>query len=101
MEQNPLSPSDVVWALGSICALHRRPFDPELLLKQLAPPYDEASLVTAARALGFKAKARSAKVSELASLTLPVLAMIHVAAADVPADASVDETAGAAPDAAA
>jgi subfamily B ATP-binding cassette protein HlyB/CyaB len=95
MEQNPLSPSDVVWALGSICALHRRPFDPELLLKQFAPPYDEASLVTAARALGFKAKARAAKVAELASLTLPVLVLIHVAAPD----ASVEDAAGAISDA--
>jgi subfamily B ATP-binding cassette protein HlyB/CyaB len=77
MDQHALSPSDVVWALGSLCALHRRPFDPELLLKQFAPPYSEASLVTAARGLGFKSKSRPADIAEFASLPLPLLILLR------------------------
>ena len=29
-----------IWALASLCRLHRVPFDPELVLKQFPPPYD-------------------------------------------------------------
>ena len=53
---NSISPRTLVWALGSICALHGKPFDAQLLLSQFAPPYGAATLVTAARALGFDAQ---------------------------------------------
>lgn len=47
---------DLVWALGSVCALAGKPFDPQLLLQQHPPPYTPATLISAARALGFQAK---------------------------------------------
>ncbi len=47
---------ELLWALGSCCALHGKPFDAQLLLKQHAPPYSVATLVTASRALGFQAQ---------------------------------------------
>lgn len=31
---------DMIWAIGSLCSLHRIPFDSELALGQLPPPWD-------------------------------------------------------------
>lgn len=77
MEKGELSRSEFIWALGSLCALHRRPFDPELLIKQFHPPYNEDSLVSAGRALGFKTSARSIRFESLGGLHLPLLVQLH------------------------
>jgi subfamily B ATP-binding cassette protein HlyB/CyaB len=47
---------DLVWALGSCCALAGKPFDPQLVLQQNPPPHSCATLVSAARSLGFRAR---------------------------------------------
>ena len=60
--------------MGSVCAMHRRPFDAQLLLKNSVPPYSEASLISAGRALGFKVRAQAVSAQGLAGLPLPVLA---------------------------
>ena len=73
-----ISTPDFVWALGSVCALHQRPFDAQLLLRQVVPPYGEASLVEAARALGFKAQAKALALTKLAGQRLPLLVHLHV-----------------------
>ena len=46
---------DFVWALGTLCALHRVPFDADLFLKQFPPPYSVEKLLAALGALGFHA----------------------------------------------
>jgi subfamily B ATP-binding cassette protein HlyB/CyaB len=56
MNADNIKSMDMAWALGSACALHGKPFDAGLLLKQFAPPYDAATLVGAARTLGFQAR---------------------------------------------
>ena len=38
-----------LWSLGSLCQLHRQPFDSNLLLQQFPPPYTLASLQHAAQ----------------------------------------------------
>lgn len=43
-----------VWALGSLCALHRLPFSEALVAQQVPPPYDRAVLIGAASRLGFQ-----------------------------------------------
>ena len=43
-----------VWAVGSLCDLHRVPYDAELLLGRFRSPYDTASLQQAALACDFK-----------------------------------------------
>jgi ATP-binding cassette, subfamily B, bacterial HlyB/CyaB len=57
---------DIVWALGSCCALSGKPFEPQLLLQQHPPPYTSATLVIAARSLGFRASAAHVPVDRLA-----------------------------------
>jgi len=49
-----LSQENMLWVIGSLCQLHRKPFDPKLLSQQFPPPYDIAALKQAARALDFE-----------------------------------------------
>jgi ATP-binding cassette, subfamily B, bacterial HlyB/CyaB len=75
--------NDVVWTLGSVSAVHHRAFDAELLLRELpAPPLTTDSLITAARSLGFRVKRHATSRRELATLTLPVIALLRESAAD-------------------
>ncbi len=62
-----------VWAVQTACAIHRRPFDAELLLQQFPPPYDAATLIRAARGLGFKSQLRVVDPEQINQLPLPAL----------------------------
>lgn len=68
---------DLIWAMGSFCALNRKPFDAELFLKQFPPPYTADTLIHAARALGFRIKRRDG--SRLADLNFPCLVILNEA----------------------
>lgn len=68
---------DIVWVMGSFCALNRKPFDAGLLLKQFPPPYSADSFVHVARALGFRIKRRDCASHELVKLNLPCLAVLN------------------------
>jgi subfamily B ATP-binding cassette protein HlyB/CyaB len=70
------SAEDIVWAMGSFCALNRKPFDAGLLLKQFPPPYSSDSIVHAARALGFRIKRRDCASNELSKFNFPCLAVL-------------------------
>ena len=76
------TPEDVVWAMGSFCALNRKPFDAGLLVQQFPPPHDADSLIHAARALGFKIKRKDCAADALAGLHLPCLAVLYEAPAE-------------------
>jgi len=66
-----------VWALASLCRLHRVPFDPELVLKQFPPPYDLPTLLRAAQACGLKAGLAGARSDALDTLPLPCLGFVR------------------------
>src|SRR5262245_532667 len=66
-----------LWALASLCRLHRIPFDADLVLKQFPPPYDLATLLRAAEACGLKAGLAGAKGDALDSLPLPCLGFVR------------------------
>ena len=68
---------DIVWAMGSFCALNRKPFDAGLLVKQFAPPYTEDTFIHAARALGFKIRRSHCKPEALLKLNLPCLVVLQ------------------------
>ncbi|PRC90841.1 peptidase domain-containing ABC transporter [Solimicrobium silvestre] len=75
------SVDDVVWAMGSFCALNRKPFDAGLLTKQFPPPYNADSFIHAGRALGFKIKRKECKEGtsqEVGRLNLPCLVVMEV-----------------------
>ncbi|MBC7597999.1 MAG: peptidase domain-containing ABC transporter [Polaromonas sp.] len=65
--------ADFVWALQTLCAVYRRPFDAQLLLQQFPPPYDQAAVVRAARGLGFKAQLRAIDPQVLDQMPMPLL----------------------------
>ncbi len=71
-----ISAHDLVWALGSFCALHRKPFDPDLLLQQHPPVHGTDTVVLAARALGFKAQQRGCGIGRLKELPMPCLVVL-------------------------
>lgn len=71
-----LDAAHLVWALGSLCALSRIPFDADLLLKQFPPPYTTDTLIQAAQALGFRIQCRRGDVSVLSQMVTPCLALL-------------------------
>ncbi|WP_428633933.1 peptidase domain-containing ABC transporter [Sedimenticola sp.] len=71
-----LEPAHLTWALGSLCALNRLPFDAELLLKQFPPPHTTDTLVHAARELGFRIKLAHKPIAELGDMPIPCLALL-------------------------
>jgi subfamily B ATP-binding cassette protein HlyB/CyaB len=103
--KSPLQPpyvftvEEVVWAMGSFCALNRIPFDASLLVKQFPPPYNTDSFIHAARALGFRIKRRDCDSTALTGFNFPCLALLNEASpagelsgADVTAPAAADES---------
>ncbi|MES9881501.1 MAG: ABC transporter transmembrane domain-containing protein, partial [Sedimenticola sp.] len=72
-----IEPADLVWALGSLCSLHRIPFDAELLLKQFPPPYTTDSLIQAARSLGFRIKQAHRGIKALGKIPMPCFALLE------------------------
>lgn len=84
-----LDGSVLLWALGSFCALNRISFDPELLLQRFPPPYTLETLIQAARALGFKTRAKTCTAEAILGQRLPCLAVVHAPAKN--ADASQTE----------
>ncbi|HEX8010735.1 MAG TPA: peptidase domain-containing ABC transporter [Casimicrobiaceae bacterium] len=75
----PIAPADLLWAIGSICNLHRVPFDASLLQSQYPPPHTSLTLVEAVRALGFRAEPTPLSVPQLGSLPMPCLVLLRPA----------------------
>ncbi|HMH16692.1 MAG TPA: peptidase domain-containing ABC transporter [Burkholderiales bacterium] len=85
------SDKDFVWVLGSLCQLHRVPFDPVLLLQQFPPPYDRTAILSAAKALEFKVGERTVRARELAGLPLPCVAFLRPTQAPAPQEPAAGE----------
>ncbi|WP_217411092.1 peptidase domain-containing ABC transporter [Marinobacterium ramblicola] len=86
--------SHLLWALGSLCALNRLPFDAELLLRQFPPPYGADTLIKAARALGLKIKRVDCSAAKLAEMPTPCLAMVAPPSRSCPDDEQESEESG-------
>ncbi len=50
-----LDTQEVMWLLGSVCNLHRIPFDSRLVAQAYSPPFDLPMIMDAAKSLGFQA----------------------------------------------
>lgn len=68
---------DFIWALGSLCALNRVPFDAKLLLSQFPLPLSTESMIHGIRHLGFKSKQIQVKCDKLSTMAFPCLALMH------------------------
>jgi subfamily B ATP-binding cassette protein HlyB/CyaB len=93
-QQHVFSVNDVVWAMGSFCALNRKPFDGNLLIQQFPPPYSSDSFIHAARALGFRIKRVDCDSKKVATLNFPCLVVMHTEQEAV-TDAAANDSANA------
>ncbi len=84
---------DMVWLLGSLCQLHKLPFDPSLVTQQHPPPHSETTFTEAATALGFKVGRCDTARRKLADLTYPFVALLREPAAGAPEDTDAVATA--------
>lgn len=72
-----LSAHDWLWALGSFCALNRKPFDASLALQQFPPPHSTDALIRAARACGFRIERREWPAAQIDTAKLPCIALLR------------------------
>jgi len=72
-----LSGEHLLWLLGSLCNLHRIPFDAALVVQQFPPPHTLASFHHAARALGLKTGSRKFAGLDWSKLPLPAIAFLQ------------------------
>jgi subfamily B ATP-binding cassette protein HlyB/CyaB len=74
------SPEQVLWALGSLCALHQKPFAAELVAPELPSASPEGIepwvIIQAGERLGFKVKAAQITPERVSRLPLPLLVEI-------------------------
>ena len=70
-----LDANHLLWALGSLCAIKRIPFDAELFLRQFPPPYTTDTLLQAARELGMHIKRKQRAITAIDHRSLPCLAL--------------------------
>ncbi len=89
-----ISGHDLIWALGSFCALRNKPFDPNLVSQQFPPPLGVDTLIRAARALDFKAERRVCPIEQLRELPMPCLVVLDAEAGQ---DAPVTDVGATAP----
>ena len=84
-----VQPTHWLWALGSMCALHRLPFAGDLVARDHPPPHDSTSLLTAAATLGLRLRTLRVKSSQMASLPLPLIVGLRSRAEPDDGDAPV------------
>ncbi len=71
-----LGGADLIWAVGSVCNLHRKPFEAALIRSQFPPPHTTVALMEALRSVGFDAQAIAVDLPGLASLPQPCLVVL-------------------------
>ena len=81
-----LAGPELLWLLGSLCQLHRVPFDPLLVERQFPPPCSLTSIHNALHAFGFKTGERPLPTTagDLQKLPLPVAGFLPLTAATEP-----------------
>ena len=90
LDDAALAPADVLWAIGSLCNLHRRAFDAAGHARRAPPPHTLATLAEGLRDAGFEVRVTRAGAAALGRLPLPCIAMLH----GEPAEPGVNATAG-------
>jgi len=71
----PIEAGDLLWALASLCAVHRVPFDARMVLQQFPPPLDIATFMHAANSLGLRTSLGPLAAHDLKRAQFPLLAL--------------------------
>lgn len=75
---------DLVWAAGSLCNLHRLPFDAALVQRACPPPCTGEQLVDVLAALGLRAARHRVEPAACAGLPLPAIVFLEPDIVDGP-----------------
>ncbi|WP_458233093.1 peptidase domain-containing ABC transporter [Roseateles sp. P5_E8] len=81
----------LLWALGSVCSLHRVPFAAELVARSFPAPCSATTLVAASRAIGLKVKHVRLSAERLASMVFPLVISLSIPGDDATAQTSGTE----------
>ena len=71
-----MNTQELIWILGSLAAIHRRPFDANLIAKQFPPPLAENSFERAALAAGFQVASKQVAIQKVAKQPFPFVAVL-------------------------
>jgi ATP-binding cassette, subfamily B, bacterial HlyB/CyaB len=63
--------------LGSLCQVHRVPFDPALVAQQHPPPHSDSTFIEAAAALGFRVGRCDTAAHPVSGLSFPMVALLR------------------------
>ena len=74
---------ELLWALGSICALRQRPFAAELVEREFPPPCSFATLISAGRAVGLRVKHVALVPGRIERMVFPLVIALRVPLTDV------------------
>jgi len=74
-----ISARDFTWAIGSLCNLHRRPFDAGLVQRAFPPPHSACTLMAALRSLELGARLIRADAAAMEGGTFPCIAFLDAA----------------------
>jgi subfamily B ATP-binding cassette protein HlyB/CyaB len=74
--QSSLTRDHFLWLLGSLCRIHRKPFEPRLVLDQFPPPFTFAALQQALGTLGLDGEPREISPADLQPRQLPAVALL-------------------------
>lgn len=72
-----LSSQNFVWSIGGLCALHKIPFDAQLLIRSFVPPYDLTSLQSALQSYGFQTGLETLDLHDVHPAVFPVVAILR------------------------
>ena len=81
-----LRQQDLLWAIGSLCSVHRIPFEPNLIRDHYAPPHSLAALLTACQDIGLELRYAQPAAKGLPMFQLPALAILKSDAAETDDD---------------
>ena len=74
--KSPLTRDHFLWLLGSLCRIHRKPFEPRLVLDQFPPPFSFPALQQALGTLGLDGELREVSPADLLPRQLPAVALL-------------------------
>ena len=88
-----IAAKDFVWAVGSLCNLHRRPFDANLVQRAFPPPHSACTLMAALRSLEFAARLVRVDAAAMERGAFPCIAFIAADADACAQSATVPQSA--------
>ncbi|HEX9802052.1 MAG TPA: peptidase domain-containing ABC transporter [Gammaproteobacteria bacterium] len=74
--EKPIAREDFLWAVGSLCQVHRIPFEPQLLQHHYPPPHTLTSLIDALQKVGLELRYAKLSAGGIPTFQLPCLAIL-------------------------